>query len=120
MWLRARGPTTDRWASLETLSRRAIILRQDAFLVHDALRVLSGHDQIEQRLSGPRFAQRPVHDFGRRSAPVVDGNTGFLLKYFLQRLEDVRLHRPVNDQLAVFPGGFDELGVLGDGNLGEK
>ena len=94
---------------------RRIVLRENAFLEHDAHGVFGGHDQIEERFAGARLAERALHDFGRRRPPVVDGDTGLLVKGLLQQFENIRLHGAVNHQLAVLFGGFDLFGVLREG-----
>ncbi len=97
------------------LVHRRIVFCKHPFLEHDAHGVFGGHDQIEERLAGARFAERPLHDFGRRSAPVVHGDAGFFLKRLVQQVEDIALHGAVEHQFAVLLGGFDSLSILGEG-----
>ena len=66
-------------------------------------------------LFGARFAKRPLRDLGRRSAPVVDRNPSFLLETFVQQLKNVGLHGAIKHQPTFLLGGFNQLGVLGEG-----
>ena len=115
IWLRARGPNCgiDR-VIREIFAHRRIVFRQNTFLEHDAHRIFGGHDQIEERFAGARFAKRPLRDLGRRSAPVVDRDPGFLLESFVQQLKNIGLHGAVKHQPAFLLGGFDQLGVLSE------
>ncbi len=113
MWLRARGPRCGVYGIFRKVSiHRRIVLRENAFLEHDAHGVFGGHDQIEKRFAGARLTERALHDFCCRSPPVIDGDTGFFEERLLQQFENIRLHRAVNDKLAVLFGGFDLFGVL--------
>lgn len=67
--------------------------------------------------AGARFSQCAFHNLGCRGAPIIDGETGFLLKELLQGFENIGLHSAVDDHLAVLSRSFDEFGVLGVGAL---
>ena len=97
---------------VKSFRRRRIVLGKKPFFEHDLHRIIVGQDNVEERFAGAIFAQRAVHDFGRRRAPVVNFDAGFFLKRHESRVRGVGFQRSVDDGFAFFLTRGDKTGAL--------
>ena len=104
----------------EIFRRRRIVLGEKPFFEHDLHRIIVGQDNVEERFAGAIFAQRAVHDFGRRGAPVVSVDAGFFLKRGESCIRGVGFQRSVDDGFAFFLARCDKTGALAEKRRGAE
>ncbi|MGZ8465552.1 MAG: hypothetical protein ACXWXT_08415 [Candidatus Binatia bacterium] len=81
---------------------RRVVFSEDTFPVHHRGGAAVVDHNVVKMLAGAQFGERPVHRFGRRSAPVLDLQAGSFHERFDDRFGGVGFHRTVGDDLAAF------------------
>jgi len=93
-------PLTTDWA--ENIS--------DPLLRDDLKLCFAGNPQ--ERFAGAEFADRPVHDLGRRGAPIIHFDAGLFIKRITDGFAGVRVQGAVNNCFAFLLCRFDQFGIL--------
>jgi len=103
------------------LGRGRVIFSKDAFFEHDLHGCIVWVIIMSKRgFARAIFAQRPVHDFGRRCSPVIDLQSGFFLKNLKDCVSIIGLKRSICGHFTFFFPGLDELGVLAVDRRGQS